>query len=162
MKRLLIASTILIHAGASLAQGNVINLHCVGELTETYVGQPTRTVTVERFYELSQNLVVQHWGATSTKRTRQEIEKKENDTGFKHSGYYKFEKNQIAYFEHLDAAFPFPIESDSSFQMNRQTGKWKASEIYDATHPERLVIDGSVISRKIYGDCEPWTNKGKF
>lgn len=139
-----------------------VNLRCVGELTEVYVQQPTAVFTVEYFYELSPNLIVVHIGEKVQKMTRKDIEMKDDSEYFKHSGFYKIETNQFQYYEYLDAKSPFPIQSNQSFDINRLTGKWKMSEAFNESYPQRYVYSNQVKSRRIFGDCEPWSGKRKF
>jgi hypothetical protein len=139
-----------------------VALRCVGDLTEVYVNQPTAKFVVEYFYELSPNLIAVHIGERVQKMVRKDIDMKDDSEYFKHSGFYKFEKNQFQYYEYLDAKFPFPIESNQSFDINRLTGKWKLKESFNQNYPERSVYKGFVKSREIYGNCESWVNKPKF
>lgn len=119
---------------------------------------PKRTVMVERFYELSPNLIVWHEGTETTTIKREDLpkysEKKTNDDLW---GSYSFNADYFSFRRYMDSNVVFAIEVYEKFDINRKTGVWKASQSFNNKYPNRKPH-----SAEINGECEPWVAKRKF
>ena len=137
---------------------DTVNLKCVGEVEDRYEGEELTKYQGEVFYELSQNLVVEHTGTNRVEYTREYVEKKiDSDTERSH-GWYTFEPLKIGF----SRTTIFSPNSKSErhykfFTINRQNGTWEVEE----THEKGLFV---LKDRKfsIHGSCERWDPKPKF
>lgn len=134
-----------------------ISLRCVGQAVASGVNMPRNTYMVERFYELSPNLIIWHDGVETTTVKREDLPKYSEKTKDDFWGSYNFNADHFSFRRYYDSNFIWPIESYETFDINRKTGVWKAYKSFNSKYPERKPH-----SAEINGQCEPWVAKRKF
>ena len=152
-KNLAILGLILFSATLS---AQTVGLRCVGQSVSSGVNMPKRTVMVERFYELSSNLIVWHDGTETTTIKREDLPKYSEKTKDDLYGSYSFNADHFSFRRYFDSNL-WPVEHYETFEINRKTGVWKASDQWNNKYPERKPW-----SAEINGQCEPWVAKHKF
>lgn len=156
MKKLLILLA-LISLGASAKDTAAVNLKCVGTMTEQYQGQPQQTYqNIVRYYEFSQNKVVEHIGPDVIVTTRKELESGDSPDR-KHSGYYRLEPLVIA-FSDMYSYDKMDVAGHRTALIDRQTGKWSVTETYRGA----VFVETPPKTITINGQCEKWNSQPKF
>lgn len=131
-----------------------VGLRCVGQAVASGVNMPRKTYMVERFYELSPNLIIWHDGTETTTIKRDELQKySAPDVDW---GSYSLTNDHFSFRRYIDSKI-WPIELYEKFDINRKTGVWQAYKSYDNKYPQRKPW-----SSEINGECEPWVAKRKF
>ncbi len=133
-----------------------VGLRCVGQAVASGVDIPRRTFMVERFYELSPNLIIWHDGTETTTIKRDELPKYSAQNQAKY-GSYSYSADHFSFRRYYHSNLGFPIELYEKFDINRKTGVWQAYKSYDNKYPQRKPW-----SSEINGECEPWVAKRKF
>lgn len=148
------ASLSLMLIGLPLS-AQTVGLRCVGQAVASGVAMPRNTYVVERFYELSPNLIIWHDGVETTSHKLADLPKysAQNEDFW---GKYAFNTDQFSFSLYLDSKV-WPVESYEKFDINRKTGVWKASQSFNNKYPKRKPH-----STEINGQCEPWVAKRKF
>lgn len=170
MKRIILMLLLAAVCNGAIAEN--IALRCVGSATEQIMGHDkilnTVTVQIERFYEFSQDEVVEHVGTLVFTHKRAEVGRKEKTDSHSHDGYYRLEPLFIAFDENTMTKFDEKnVDLNMRhFEIDRQTAKWKVWETYrggflvlynDINNGLQVVKNVSVN-----GSCEPWNAKAKF
>lgn len=150
-----LALLVLILFGAPLS-AQTVGLRCVGQAVASGVDMPRNTYMVERFYELSPNLIVWHEGTETTTIKREDLPKYSEKTKDDLYGSYSFNADHFSFRRYFDSNL-WPVEHYETFEINRKTGIWKASDQWNNKYPQRKPW-----SREINGECEPWVAKRKF
>ena len=132
-----------------------ISLRCVGQAVASGVEMPRNTYMVERFYELSPNLIVWHDGTETTTIKRDELPKHSTQNQDLW-GSYSFTVDHFSFRRYFDW-YLWAVESYETFDINRKTGVWKAFQSFNNKYPQRKPH-----SYEINGECEPWSGKRKF
>ena len=145
----------LILLSAPLA-AQTVGLRCVGQAVASGVDMPRNTYMVERFYELSPNLIVWHDGTDTTTIKRDELPKYSAQTQDEY-GSYSFSADHFSFRRYYDSNLVFAIEVYEKFDINRKTGVWQAFKSFNNKYPQR-----NPHSAEINGECEPWVAKHKF
>ena len=146
----------LILLSAPLA-AQTVSLRCVGQAVASGVNMPRKTYTVERFYELSPNLIIWHDGVETTTVKREDLPKYSEKTKDELWGSYSFNADHFSFRRYFDSTLIFPVESYETFDINRKTAVWKAFQSFNNKYPQRKPH-----SAEINGECEPWVAKRKF
>jgi hypothetical protein len=146
----------LILFGAPLA-AQTVGLRCVGQAVASGVAMPRNTYMVERFYELSPNLIVWHDGTETTTIKREDLPKYSEKTKDDLYGSYSFNADHFSFRRYFDSNLVFAIEVYEKFDINRKTGVWQAFKSFNNKYPQRKPH-----SAEINGECEPWVAKRKF
>lgn len=144
----------LILLNAPLA-AQTVSLRCVGQAVASGVDMPRNTYMVERFYELSPNLIVWHDGTDTTTIKRDELPKY-SAQNLDLWGNYSFNADHFSFRRYFDSSM-WAVETYETFDINRKTGVWKASQSFNNKYPQRRRH-----SYEINGECEPWVAKRKF
>jgi len=139
-----------------------ISVQCIGTATESIVlgqSKPSerKYQNYPRYYQLSDNEIVEHIGTLSMTTTRKDIEAKD-DSEKTHMGIYTFNSNVVSFLE-MTGYRKFVWNSFRSFTINRRTGAWELNEM------TRGGLDGDENRTKhltVNGNCEPWDSKQKF
>jgi hypothetical protein len=134
-----------------------ISLRCVGQAVASGVAMPRNTYLVERFYELSPNLIIWHDGVETTTIKREDLPKYSEKTKDDLWGSYSFNADHFSFRRYLDSNLVFAIVVYEKFDINRKTGVWQAFKSFDNEYPQRKSH-----SSEINGQCEPWVAKRKF
>lgn len=132
-----------------------ITLRCVGQAVAWGVDMPRKTYMVERFYELSPNLIVWHDGVNTTTVKRDDLPKY-SAQNLDLWGNYSFNADYFSFRRYFDSNM-WGVETYETLDINRKTGVWKASESFNNKYPQRKPH-----SYEINGECEPWVAKRKF
>ena len=145
----------LILSSAPLA-AQTVGLRCVGQAVASGVDMPRNTYMVERFYELLPNLIVWHDGTETTTIKREDLPKYSEKTKDDLHGSYSFNADHFSFRRYFDSSM-WAVETYETFDINRKTGVWKASQSFNNKYPQRRRH-----SYEINGECEPWVAKRKF
>lgn len=142
-----------------------ISLECVGPaievrgtVTQNLDEQPRQKYqNFVRYYQLSQNEIIEHSSSIPWTITRKEIESKD-DSIRTHQGFYTITPDAISYLE-MTGYKKFMWNSFRSFSINRRTGAWELSET------SRGGLGGEIDGARLLtanGFCRPWDSKSKF
>ena len=165
--RKFIAFISLLSASISVFSKDIeqISVECIGTaieargtVTQNLDEQPSKKYqNFVRYYQLSQNEIIEHSSSIPWTITRKEIEAKD-DAMKTHQGFYTITPDAISYLE-MSGYKKFMWNSFRSFSINRRTGAWKLNET------SRGGLGGEMDGARLLtadGFCRPWDSKSKF